>query len=216
MIRFLLLTALLSIGGCVHFDEYIQINRDGSAKVIISYSMPVSSYQLLLDSEEVLQELNKEKQQTFRPRIFDREKMLKHFQSIPGVEVISLRVNQIDDRFKTYMNLQIKDFRQALRAGLFPYTALEKKDENYIFSALYPFNLKKTKRSTTMIKAIRQLKIKLRIKTPTAIVETTAPEKLANQATWNYSPDKVPFSQCDGRFIVKFEAKNLSFLDPEE
>ena len=61
MIRLLFVAALIFVSGCVHLDEYIQINGDGSAKIVLKYSMPLETMTLLKDSEVVLQDLNKQK-----------------------------------------------------------------------------------------------------------------------------------------------------------
>ena len=143
MIRLLIVAALVFVSGCVHLDEYIQINGDGSAKIVLKYSMPIEAMTLLQDSESVLQDLNKQKKTSDKPRIFNEKKLREHFKKFESVDVISLRVNNDNKRINAYINLQISDFQKALRKGLLPYTSIEKEDKNYIFSALYPYNISK-------------------------------------------------------------------------
>ncbi len=214
---FLIWTSLL-LSGCVHLDEYIQINKNGSARIVITYSMPVKGLTLLKDSDAVLSELNGSKEKVDMPRIFDEKKLRSHFKKYKGVDIISLRVNQEDDRIITYFNLQVDDLRSALREGLFPYTSLEKdKDKkNYIFSARYPFNLNKLKTSKKLDEVIKEMQVIFKIKTPSAIIETNATKKLANMAIWEYSAKGTPFTKSDGRFVVKFESSQLSFLDEKK
>ena len=217
MIRLLVLvwTSLL-LSGCVHLEEYIQINKNGSAKVIISYSMPVNGMTLLKDSEAVLAELNGSKEKVDIPRIFDEKKLRKHFESYKGVDIISLRVNQEDGRIITFFHIQIDDFRETLRAGIFPYTSLEKEDGNYIFSARYPFNLAKIKNNKALVEVMNEMKVSFKVKTPTEITETTGKKSLGNLVEWAYSADKTPFTKSDGRFVVKFNSSQLTFLDEKK
>ena len=79
MIRLIFVAAMIVLSGCVHLDEYIQINGDGSAKVVLKYSMPIEGMELLKDSESVLQELNKQKPTDDMPRIFNVSTMRAHF-----------------------------------------------------------------------------------------------------------------------------------------
>lgn len=219
MIKFFFLVwASLFLSGCVHLDEYIQINKNGSAKIVITYSMPLKGLPLLKDSDAVLSELNGSKEKVEMPRIFDEKKLRAHFEKYKGVDVISLRVNQEDDRVITFFNIYVEDFRAALREGLFPYTSLEKdKDKkNYIFSARYPFNLNKLKSNKKLIEVMNEMKVTFKIKTPSAITETNATKKLANMAIWEYSAKGTPFTKSEGRFVVKFESSQLSFLDEKK
>ena len=214
---FLIWTSLL-LSGCVHLDEYIQINKNGSAKIVITYSMPVKGLTLLKDADAVLTELNGSKEKVDMPRIFDEKKLRAHFGKYKGVDVISLRVNQEDDRIITFFNLEVDDLRGALREGLFPYTSLEKdKDKkNYIFSARYPFNLNKIKSNKKLYDVMSEMKVTFKIKTPSEITETNATKKLANMAIWEYSAKGTPFTKSDGRFVVKFESSQLNFLDEKK
>ena len=216
MIRLLIVAALILLSGCVHLDEYIQINSDGSAKVVLKYSMPLKAMSLLQDSEVVLQDLNKQQSAPDMPRIFNEEKMRAHFKKFPEVDVISLRVNKDDGKINAYLNLQIEDFRAVLRKGLLPYTSLEKEKENYVFSALYPYNLSKLKKNDAMLEAAKDLQISFKVKTPSFITETNAHKNIANLAEWHFSKEAKSFTDCDGRFIVKFDASKLSFLDKKE
>ena len=214
---FLIWTSLF-LSGCVHLDEYIQINKNGSAKIVITYSMPQKGLTLLKDSDAVLSELNGSKEKVEMPRIFDEKRLRSHFSKYKGVDIISLRVNQEDDRIITYFNLHVEDLRSALREGLFPYTSLEKdKDKkNYVFAARYPFNLNKLKTNKKLLEVMQEMKVTFKIKTPSAITETNATKKLANMAIWEYSAKGTPFTKSDGRFVVKFESSQLSFLDEKK
>ena len=219
MIRFFLLSILtVTFSGCVHLEEYIQINRNGSAKVIMSYSIPVEGLTLLEDCEAVLNELNgRAEGSSVLPRIFDAAKLKEHFKKYKGVDVISARVTRIKgERIQTYLNLYVEDFRKVLRDGLLPYTTLEKDGDNYVFAARYPFNLEKLKEKPSLKKILSEIKVNFKVKTPTEIVKTNAPRNLANLAEWNFSAEKNPFTETDGRFTVHFKAAGLSFLEDRE
>jgi hypothetical protein len=216
VIRLFLITALLFLSGCVHLEEAIEINADGSAKIVINYSMPIEGLTLLQDSEEVLQELNKEKVSGEMPRIFNNDAMRAHFKKFPGVNVISLRINQEDKRINTFLHLRVENLRKALRKGLFPYTSLEQDGDDYVFSALYPYNMKKLKKGNDMAKVAKDMQVSFKVKTPGAITSTNALRKESHLAEWNYSAKTTPFSECDGRFTVKFDASKLNFLDDSE
>lgn len=217
MIKLLLLIgASLFLSGCVHLDEYIQINKNGSAKIIISYSMPIKGMTLLQDSEAVLAELNKSDEDVTVPRIFDEKKLRTHFEKFEGVEVISLRVNEETGRMITYFHIYVEDFRGALRKGLFPYTSLEKEKENYVFAARYPFNLAKIKTNKKLLKALNEMEISFKVKTPSIISETNGKKALANLAEWSFSSKGTPFTKSDGRFVVKFDSSQLTFLDDKK
>ena len=211
-----LIWASLFLSGCVHLDEYIQINKNGSAKIVISYSMPVKDMTLLKDSEAVLAELNDSKEKVSLPRIFDEKKLRTHFEKIDGVEVISLRVNEETGRMITYFHLHVLDFRKALRDGLFPYTSLEKEKENYVFAARYPFNLSKIKSDNKLLKVLNEMKVTFKVKTPSVISETSGKKTLANMAEWAFSAEGTPFTKSDGRFVVKFDSSQLTFLDEKK
>lgn len=216
MIRLLFVAALIFVSGCVHLDEYIQINGDGSAKIVLKYSMPLETMTLLKDSEVVLQDLNKQKDSSEMPRIFDEDKMREHFKKFKGLDVISVRINRDDGRINAYLNLYIEDLQASLREGLIPYTSLEKEEKNYVFSALYPFNIKRLKKNDQMLDAVKDLQISFKVKTPSLIRETNAHKNIANFAEWNYSKEGKSLAECDGRFVVKFDASKLTFLDPKE
>lgn len=217
MIRFLVfIWTTLLLSGCVTLEEYIQINKNGSAKIVISYSMPVKGMTLLKDSEAVLSELNGSNEKVTLPRIFDEKKLRAHFKKYKGVDVISLRVNQEDGRMITYFHLVVDDLRSALREGLFPYTSLEKEGDNYVFAARYPFNLSKLKENKTLSDVMKEMKISFKVKTPSSIKETTGKKELENLTSWEFSPEKTPFIKSDGRFIVKFESSQLNFLDDKK
>lgn len=216
MIRLLIVAALVFVSGCVHLDEYIQINGDGSAKIVLKYSMPIEAMTLLQDSESVLQDLNKQKKTSDKPRIFNEKKLREHFKKFESVDVISLRVNNDNKRINAYINLQISDFQKALRKGLLPYTSIEKEDKNYIFSALYPYNTSKLTKNDALLEAANKLQISFKVKTPSLITETNAHKNIANLAEWHYSEKDKSFAESDGRFVVKFEAAKLNFLDKKE
>jgi len=204
---------LLALSGCVTLDEYIEIRRNGSAKIVLSYSISQEDLPLLNDADAVLNELAGQKQQGDMARIFDVEQMRKHFSGIEGIDIISLRTSEDDGRVSMYMNIQVEDFRGALRQGLLPYTTLEKAGSEYVFSASYPFNLSRLQPSSELLEVMNSLEVSFKVKTPTMITSTTALRKLANLAEWTYSPEGTPFSRTDGRFIVRFEAGGLDFLD---
>ena len=178
--------------------------------------MPVEGMTLLQDSEEVLQELNKQKPSGAMPRIFNVDVMKAHFKKFAGVNIISLRVNREDDRMKAYINLYVEDLRQSLRQGLLPYTSLEKAGDQYVFAALYPFNIKKLKKNVAMLKAAKQLEVSFKVKTPSLITATNAHKNIANLAEWNFSSKGKSFAETDGRFTVRFDATKLTFLDDKK
>ena len=209
-----ILTVILS--GCVHLEEYIQINKNGSAKLVMTYSIPKEGLTLLKDAELVLNELNNKKVETDIPRIFDREKLTAYFKKFKSVDIISVRVNEEDGRLVTYINLFIDDFRQTLRDGMLPYTTLEKDGDDYVFAARYPFNLSKLKEKPQLKKVLDQIKVNFKVKTPTEITKTNAPKKLANLVEWDFNSKSAPFTKSDGRFVVHFNGKNLTFLDDKK
>lgn len=201
---------------CVQLDELIEINKNGSAKISITYSIPANNIKLLKDSDMVLAELNHEKHDAEAPpRLFDEDKLNAHFKKIEGVEILSLRVNQKEGRLVTSINLQVHDFRKALRKGLLPYTSLQKERDGYLFSAVYPFNLSKSKENKSLTAALEQMRVSFKVKTPSQIIETTGKKGDGNLVTWSFSPETTPFSKSDGKFTVKFESTDLTFLDEE-
>ncbi|PIW60742.1 MAG: hypothetical protein COW13_03685, partial [Candidatus Omnitrophica bacterium CG12_big_fil_rev_8_21_14_0_65_50_5] len=151
--------------------------------------MPVKGMTLLKDSEAVLAELNGKEERGSLPRIFDEKKLRAHFSSFKGIDIISLRVNEEDNRIITYINIHVNDLRTSLREGLVPYTSLEKEKENYVFAARYPFNLSKLKENKKLFDVLKEMKITFKVKTPTAISETSGTKELANLAAWEYSPE---------------------------
>ena len=96
MIRLLAIAVLMFLSGCVHLDEYIEINGDGSAKLVFTYSVPKSTSDLLNDSESVLQDLNNNLLGRTVPRIFDEKSMREYLSTFKGVEIVSIRVNEED------------------------------------------------------------------------------------------------------------------------
>ena len=207
-----LLFITLFLAGCVHLDEYIQINRNGSAKIVISYSIPLSSLSLLKDSEAVIGELQGVKNVADMPRLFDAKLLRQHFEKYKGVDIISIRVKKEDGRITTFLSLFVDDFRGVLRDGMLPYTTLEKAGEDYVFAARYPFNLSKLKPDKALEKAFSEMRVNFKVKTPTEITKTNANSQLANLAVWEFSK-KNPFLKTNGRLIVQFKGNNLSFLD---
>jgi hypothetical protein len=203
------------LSGCVNLEEYIQINRNGSAKIVMSYSIPIEGLTLLKDCEAVLNDLNGRKSSDDLPRIFDSEKLRAHFKKYKGVDIISARVTREDGRVKTYFNLYVEDFRKVLRNGMLPYTSLEKDGKDYVFAARYPFNLAKLNEKPSLKKILSEFKVNFKVKTPTAITKTNAPKKLANMVEWNFG-EKAPFTKSDGRFSVHFKADGLTFLEDRE
>ena len=216
MIRTVLLCLTLSLSGCVHLDEYIQINRDGSAKMTFKYSISQKGLPLLRDCEAVLQELNDKKEKVGLSRLFDEDKLRAHFMAFKGVEVMSLNVNKDDGRVEAYIHLQVADLRASLRDGMLPYTSLEKDGDNYVFAALYPFDMSKLKHKAELLKLVNSIKVDFKVKTPTLINKSTAPTKLANLASWNFSPETTPFSKAGGKYSVHFDAESLTFLDEKK
>ena len=180
--------------------------------------MPMSGLPLLKDSEVVLSELKGNKVSALAPRIFDEDKLRAHFSKYKGVDIISLRVTQEDDRIVTYFNIHVEDLRAVLRAGMLPYTSLEKSKDDYIFAARYPFNLSKLKEEASLKKFLSEIKVSFKVKTPTEITKTNAHKKIGNLAEWNFSEGKKnpSFMKADGRFIVQFKGKGLSFLDDKK
>ncbi|NQZ58539.1 MAG: hypothetical protein HRT88_13870 [Lentisphaeraceae bacterium] len=213
MIRYVILSITLLLSGCVHLDEYIQINRDGSAKLTFSYSIDQKGLPLLKDCEAVLQELNGNKDKVDLPRFFDANKLKAHFKKFPGVELISVRVTEDKGRIETYVNLLVNDFRASLRQGLLPYTSLEKDGDNYVFAARYPYDMSKMKLSKTLLQVIKSIEFNLRVKTPTPITKSTAHKQLVNLASWSFSPKAKSFDKAGGKYSVHFEGQNLTFLD---
>jgi hypothetical protein len=216
VIRLLAIAVLMFLSGCVHLDEYIEINGDGSAKLVFTYSVPKSTSDLLNDSESVLQDLNNNFLGRTVPRIFDEKSMREYLSTFKGVEIVSIRVNEEDYRINAYIHLRVENLRQSLRDGLLPYTSLEKSGKDYVFASLLPFDLTKLKKSDSLYHMTKDMKVSFKVKTPSEITGTDAPKQLANYAEWNYSPEGSSFSKCNGRFSVKFSAQNLTFLDEKK
>jgi len=96
------------------------------------------------------------------------------------------------------------------------YTSLEKEKENYVFAASYPFNLSKIKSDNKLLKVLNEMKVTFKVKTPSVISETSGKKTLANVAEWAFSAEGTPFTKSDGRFVVKFDSSQLTFLDDKK
>ena len=196
MIRFklIILSVLLSctLSSCLKMDEELTLRKDGSAQMILSYSIPLEHETLLSNMETVLRRHEKQKTSKKRlpvSRIFDRQAVLKHFHSFKGVKVESFRSYSFEGQRHAYIKLSFTDFSKALKKGALQHRSYTKKDGIMEYRVKLNILKPEKKELASLKRLLKGTEINIKVQTQGLIKESNALPKntKGNAVSWIYN-----------------------------
>lgn len=203
---------LLFFNGCIEFQEYIKIKKDGSALVEFSYSISEKDFAIFSSFESILlksQNLKPARKQL--PRIFDEKSIKNYLKLFQGTELITFRTFKKDKRRYAFISLEVKNLSKSLKKGLLGNIIfVQDKEKNYIIEL--PLKLSKFSFSNKK-ELLKGLNLKLRIETPGKIITSSAQKESDHTAVWEISEKNVAsFFANKKKFYLKFSGAKLLLL----
>jgi hypothetical protein len=203
----------LALAGCIQLEQKLMLNGDGSLAVSYHYSVAADSEALLSSGASIIQ--GWQGRNPGGAAWFTGEEAVRlHFKAA-GVQVQKYRSYAANGRRHVELLLFAEAGPAALNAGLFgPMRCVRLPDGRVRLSVELPAVPPKADGlSPEAVAALSQdLLLSLEIKTPGAIVATTAPTRERTSVRWEFDPAKDPaFLRSPPRLECTFEAKHLEW-----
>gem|GEM_PF-1306532 len=194
-----LAVATLLSSGCLHLRQELQIHADGTLTAVHQYSVPAELLPSLRRSRGVIENWQglDPGPDLMRLNWFDNQAAVERHFSVSGVEVVDYRRYEQDGRYCVDITVKAANAWSALQSGLFGSFVLERTETgNVLFRAdviqpplpqePHPEQLQRLR------ELCRGLRLRLDVRVPTEVLETTAAASTAQLQTWLFEPDRDP------------------------
>lgn len=183
----LLIAVCMICGGCIHLEQEIRINPDGSAAVSYHYSVPETDLPALATGRRIIDEWQGCEVAGGENWFTNRTAVENHF-AANGAELQVYRNYSRAGRRHVELVVFTHNAAEGLNSGLFgTFELLETPDGSVLFRATPPLLSQEpaTDDVTAAIKALAgDLRIVFSVRTPRPIVSSTAPEVHDQVARW--------------------------------
>lgn len=213
--------------GCVKVDQTLTLNPDGSGTIHLSYARSEESSSTMQDVARAMMEEAGPEMET--PLDFTDEELRQDFKEYEpyGVFLDSLKSEQRDGWKYRHMVIRFRDLKGLSQTGFLSdrnISLVRNAQGNYVFTQTANANggipeefSGGDPQSEYMLAELMQgFRAVIRVRTPGRILETNAPEKTDNSATWTFDLEKDPQAlqkvQKTAPRIV-FEGKGLKIPD---
>ncbi len=198
---------LFAVAGCVHVDQTLTLSRDGSGAIDLFYAQPEkSSTQVQALARRILEQAGADESMTTLPLEVTDDQIRQEFKALApyGVTLHSVKTESRDGWMVRNMNIRFRDLKGLSAAGLLADrdVALARDAKgDYVFTQSAGRNsttaealaLLEELQATPLMKALMQgFRARIRVITPTSILETNAPEKEDRAAAWTLDYDQDP------------------------
>ena len=195
-----LLTLLLLLGatGCIEMEQRILLRADGGAEFGFHYSIPMDSYELLQESQAIIQDWQDQGAGNAMKDLnwIFNEKLARKYFSGENIRLRHYWITEKEGRRHVRLICEVRNLRRALRTGkLGDFRLVKTKDGNYRFSAelvrtqLMDANL--SKEDTELLREItRGMVIQLYVQTPSRILDTSGAQLDGRRVVWRFDADE--------------------------
>jgi hypothetical protein len=237
LLRFALVGLAVAVSGCIDVDEQLMINRDGTARMDLSYSMAEQTIDQLKGiarlEADMAQAAGEKPAPKPAPDLLDlfldpnaaqlREE-LKKYESCVRVDTLSVETQSA--RRYVRLSLYMKDLAALAKTDFF-----QKHGFSLTKNAEGDYTLYRESETLTtdpgvdlttpeMTKALMPFlggfKVLIKVTTPGTIKQTNASKRTTYSATWyyNYNDDPAAFAAFHNhRLLVEFRGKDVSLPD---
>ena len=222
----LALAAVFALSGCVKVDQTLTLNPDGSGTIHLSYARSEEGDDTVQGMMRSMMEQAGPEMET--PLDFTDEELRRDFKEYEpyGVTLESLKSEERDGWQYRHMVIRFRDLKGLSQTGFLSdrnITLARNPQGNYIFTQTaahgnLPEELASDDPQTEymMAQLMEGFRAVIRVRTPGRILETNAPEKTDNSATWTFDLEKDPQAlQKIQRLAprIVFEGKGLKIPD---
>ncbi|MBT3376703.1 MAG: hypothetical protein HN742_15670 [Lentisphaerae bacterium] len=193
------LLAALSMSGCLHLEQAITIEADGSGTFDYHYVIPQSALPAATATQQQLERWQglTPSESVSRLDWFLSERAARTYFGGPGRKLEFYRSYSRNKHRHVDIRVSVSSVHRALTSGQFGQFAIRREDGgDYAFEAelvSYPVEKPLTKEQLARLKALTQgLSLRLRVTPPTEILTTTAPAVQDRTAVWHFEPDADP------------------------
>ena len=185
--------------GCMHLEQAITIERDGSAAFDFHYVVPEEALPAATAAQQQLERWQglTPSENASRLNWFLSESAARTYFGGPGRKLEFYRSYSRNKHQHVDLRVRDRSVLAALRSGQFGQFRISRGEgEDYTFEAelaSYPVEEPLTKGQLGRLKVLAQgLSLRLRVTVPTEILTTTAPFVQGNTAVWHFEPDSDP------------------------
>jgi hypothetical protein len=187
---FLLLPCLLA-AGCIHLEQRIQINPNGSGVVTYEYSVAEDTFGTLAAGQMAIGSWQSPAAGGLA--WFASERAVSEYFADSGFQVQLYRASRREGRREVRIVILANDLQRALETGKLGDFRLERTPEgNWRFGGKPPAAATMKKPSEEEVARLRalcdDLWLRLEVTTPAPILTTTAKERRERQAVWLFDP----------------------------
>jgi len=222
----LALAAVIALSGCVKVDQTLTLNPDGSGTIHLSYARSEEGDDTVQGMMRSMMEQAGPEMET--PLDFTDEELRRDFKEYEpyGVTLESLKSEERDGWKYRHMVIRFRDLKGLSQTGFLSDRNLSlarNAQGNYVFTQTaaqgnLPEELASDDPQTEymMAQLMEGFRAVIRVRTPGRILETNAPEKTDNSATWTFDLEKDPQAlQKIQRLAprIVFEGKGLKIPD---
>ena len=199
----LALAAFSLFCGCVKVDQTLTLNPDGTGTINLSYARSEESASTMQGFARAMMDQSGPDMQT--PLDFTDEELRQDFKEYEpyGVFLDSLKSEERDGWKYRHMVIRFRDLKGLAQTGFLSdrnISIARNAQGNYVFTQAasangnIPEELSGDDPQTAYMLAqlMEGFRAVIRVRTPGRILETNAPEKTDNSATWTFDLDKDP------------------------
>jgi len=193
------LSAALCVSGCLHLEQAITIERDGSATFDFHYVVPEDTLPAATAAQQQLERWQglTPSESTSGLNWFLSERAARTYFSGSGRKLEYYRSYSRNKHRHADLRVSVKSVLAALRSGQFGQFAIKQGEGgDYTFEAelaSYPVEKPLTREQLERLQVLTQgLSLRLGVVVPTEILTTTAPAVQKTTAVWHFEPDTDP------------------------
>lgn len=193
------------LSGCLHLEQKLHFQRDGSVVATYHYAIPSAMLPALTAAQEAIEQQQQQQQQQndgndgnnapARPlNWFLNEHAVRDFFTRPGIEVRQYRQTERDGQTRVQIIILALDGARAVNTGLFGTMSMTRQENGHAALTVEPpgNNLPWTRTQTERLRQLcPDLKLVFTITAPADIITTNGALTEARTATWTFADDGV-------------------------
>lgn len=228
------LLAVVALSGCVHVDQAITLNKDGSGRLEVSYGMSLGDLEQMQALTESAGGGEKDKTASATPFDFREEDIRKDFEEYArfGVKLDSVKTEEKDGWKYIHLKVAFRNLAGLAKTELVADRAvsLSKDAEGrYVFRQAVGEALPDVQAeggdgesaSAVMAGLMKGFRARVRVSVPGPIVESSGARIEGQTAEWEYDLEKDPkaverLQRADMRVVFEGGGLDLPELKPAE
>lgn len=207
--------AALALSGCIQLEQTLMLNGDGSLTMRWHYSIAADSEPLLATGADILREWQGREPVPGGPAWFTSEEAIRRHFAAAGVTVQKYDSYLAEGRRHVEVQLFAERGVAVLNGGLLGPLRCDRRPDGRLrlWVELPPVPARPAGFDTRTLSALCQdLYLRLEVRVPGQIVETTAPVRRRGAAVWELDPAKdASFLESPPRIECVFDAARLDW-----